>query len=119
MKLTVVKKNNPRSITGTDCSIASWREAEKRIERMRTTAKSRIGIFRGFMRIVTFFSITAFTPHNINKAREAPTKRICFGKVKKSVVIVRKKTGNRRKTVAVRIVATDVRAERAVLLFIV
>ena len=112
-KLTVVKKNTPRSMTGTVWRSASWRESEKKVERIRTTAKRSTGILRGLASTVIFFSRTTLIPHN-NKSKRLPTTtRICFGKVKKSVVIVRKKTGKRRQTTAVTITAAESKNERA------
>jgi hypothetical protein len=68
---------------------------------------------RGLASIVIFFSRTILIPHN-NRSNKAPkTTKICFGKVKKSVVVVRKKTGKSRQTTAVAITAADSINERA------
>lgn len=117
-KLIVVKKNRHKSITGRDCSRASCRDREKKVESINTTANKITGILRGFIRTVTFLSASALTPHNIRSRREAKTTRICFGKVKKSVVMVRKKTGNNKYTVAVSTVAIVVIKPIVDLLFI-
>ncbi len=117
-KLIVVKKNRHKSITGSDCRIASCLEREKNVESIKITANKRTGILRGFIRTVTFLSARVLTPHNMRRTREAKTIRICFGKVKKSVVIVRKKTGNSRYTVAVNTVAIVVIKPIVDLLFI-
>lgn len=95
-KFIVVKKNTQRSTTGVDCKIASCTELEKKVERIRATANKRTGIFNGFVTTVILFSTTTFTPHNTKRRRLPNTMRICFGKVKKSVVMVRKKRGKRR-----------------------
>lgn len=107
IKLVVVTKRTQRRITGTDWMIESWEEREKNVERIRTIAKRAIGKFKGFNRKVIFLSITTLIPHSTSKSSDPITIRICFGNVKKSVVMARKNKGNNRKIVAVRIVATD------------
>ena len=109
MKLIVVKKKSPKRITGTACNSASCLEIEKNVDTIRTPIKRRTGILRGFISIVTFFSTIVLIHQMIRRARDAKTISICFGNVKKSVVIVRKKIGKSKKTAAVKIVATDVK----------
>lgn len=104
MKLIVVKKNTQSKTTGVDCKTASCSEAEKNVERMRITANKRIGKLSGLVVRVILFSTTTFMPQRTRRKRAPNTTRSCFGKVKKSVVIVRKKSGNSRKIVAVTIV---------------
>ena len=68
---------------------------------------------RGFVKKVTFFSIAALTPHKTKRRREAKTTRSCFGKVKKSVVIVKKNTGKSKNTNAITIVAIEFKYSKA------
>lgn len=72
-------------------------------------------MLRGFTRTVILFSVTTFIPHRIKRRRLPPTTKICFGKVKKSVVMVRKNKGNNKYITAVAIVAIEDRSPLAFL----
>lgn len=71
---------------------------------------------RGLRRKVILFSTTTFIPQRTNRSNDPITINICFGNVKKSVVIVKKNSGNKRKRVAVIMVATDDKNDKTDLL---
>lgn len=119
MKLTVVKKKTQSKTTGVVCNTASCKEAEKKVESIKITAKIRIGIFKGFVTRVILFSMTTFTPHKTRSNKLPKTTSSCFGNVKKSVVIVRKNSGKRKKIVAVTIVPILSTIDEADLVFII
>jgi hypothetical protein len=93
-------------------------EREKNVETIRTAVKTSTGIFRGFIRNVTFLSVIALIPQRMKRARAPNTISSCLGKVKKSVVIVRKNAGNNRYITAIKMVAIDEIKPRADLLLI-
>ena len=113
--MIVAKKKRPRRITGRDCKRESCPKTEKIVERATKIINKRTGIFNGFERIVTFLSTIALTAQRIKSIRALITTIICFGKVKKSVVMVKKNTGNKRYTTAIKMVAADDIYVRAVL----
>ena len=95
---------------------ASCDESEKNVERIRTSPKRRIGKLSGLRRKVILFSTTTLIPQRTKSNSEPMTINICFGNVKKSVVMVRKKRGNKRNNVDVIIVAADDRSDKKDLL---
>ena len=68
---------------------------------------------------VILLSTTTFNPHKTRRNRLPKTIRICLGKVKKSVVTVRKKSGKRKKILAVTMVARLVKIDEADFVFII
>ena len=75
-----------------------------------------MGKLSGLRRKVILFSTTTLIPQRTRSKREPMTISICFGNVKKSVVMVRKNRGNKRNIVAVIIVATDDKSDKTDLL---
>ena len=60
-----------------------------------TTPKIAIGKLRGFVLTTIFLSKIVLRPHITSKIRVEAIRRSCFGREKKSVVVVRKKRGNK------------------------
>jgi len=66
---------------------------ERTLPKKTTARNKRIGRSKGVLLILTVLSKTVFRPKRRKHSRETPIRRICFGIIKASVVMVVKRRG--------------------------
>ncbi len=96
IELTTSKYSSAISARGTACNNESNLFGVMIDETRTKTAKRKTGMLKGFNNNVIFPSIRDFIPHRIKRVSAPNTTMSCFGRVKKSVVLVRKKTGSNK-----------------------
>lgn len=82
-------------------------EFDRYEERRTAVPKAKIGRLSGFLTKVSLFSVIDFKQYSNSSINAPATTRICFGKVKNSVVFVKNKIGKSSAMTAITTVAIE------------
>jgi len=106
-KLTIAKNKMTAETTGIVWGKEIIDELERYEDSRTATPNAKTGRLRGFLTKVSLFSEILFKQYKSNSRNAPATIRICFGKVKNSVVLVKKIIGNSMTIIAITTVARE------------